>query len=66
MLFTPAEAVFAQAIADLGFTNRFDQPEVARLEQLALSVDLPDEVKRRRVPLRSVAERQNIPELLHR
>jgi len=62
----PSEAVFAQAIADLALANPFDQQEIARQEQHALDVDLPDEIKSRTVPLRSVAERQHIPELLRR
>ena len=66
MLFEASEAVFARAIVDLALANPFDQDEVARHEQIALGVDLPDETKRRVPPLRPVAERRNIPELLRR
>jgi transcriptional regulator with AAA-type ATPase domain len=66
MLFDSSERVFAQAIANLGLANVFDADELARHEQMATSVILPNEVMSRVVPLRSVVWRKNFPELLQR
>ena len=54
MLFHPSERAFAQAVVELAFANPFDDAEVARHEKSALSVDLPDDVRNRGVPLTSL------------
>lgn len=73
MLFRESERVFAQVLSQRAYVNPFHLHEVAQYEQAALAIDLPDEVKKKNVPLRQLAypppggsERPNIPILLQR
>ena len=54
MLFHRSELVFAKAIVEWGFTNPFDADAIARRTQAAAGIELPDEVRRRAVPMRSL------------
>src|SRR5262249_58129500 len=53
MLLSPAETVFARAVANLALENPFEDEEVEKHIRAASAVDLPSEVKRRFAPHRS-------------
>jgi DNA-binding NtrC family response regulator len=64
MWFRKSERTFTQAVVAWGFANPFDADAIARQEQAAFRVDLPDEVRNRKVPRRTVAWGGDASELL--
>ncbi len=64
MLFRKSEATFANAVVEWGFANPFDAEALKRHARAAANVRLPDEVRSRVVPRRSLAWGESAAELL--
>src|ERR1019366_8746577 len=66
MFLHDSERAFAQAMYEISHANPFDMEEIARLEQVALKIELPSEVIEIGGSARKVADRPNLTLLVTR